>query len=157
MRMRDIQGPNLRVGSGFSLIEVLITLLILSIGLVGMAALQLTAVRNVHSSLLTTTAVAAALDFEELAWVRLATLESGCVSFDEPFRDAFVGRWGAAQGQVGLPGLVAVASHTDLHNWRDFNLTLSWLEGRFEEQVEGGSETRESFVFSVRVPCVSED
>ena len=140
--------------SGFSLIEVLITLLILSLGLVGLAALQLTAVKNVHSSLLTTTATAAALDFEERAWIRLASLESGCVEVDA-FRAAFVADWTVAPERLGLPGFQLTAPHADTLGWRDFSLTLSWVEGRFDDfaDEDEDSDARESFAFNVRVPC----
>lgn len=140
--------------SGFSLIEVLITLLVISLGLVGLAALQLTAVKNVHSSLLTTTVTAAALDFEERAWLGLASLESGCVDASTLETD-FVGDWSIQASGIGLPGFEIAVAPTDILGWRDYELTLSWVEGRFEDVVvqTGDSAGRESFTFHVRVPC----
>ncbi|MDT8410078.1 MAG: type IV pilus modification protein PilV [Wenzhouxiangellaceae bacterium] len=54
--------------SGFSLIEVLIALLVLSIGLVGMASLHLTSLKSAHSSYYRSLASTAALNIEEFLW-----------------------------------------------------------------------------------------
>lgn len=54
--------------SGLSLIEVLIALLVLSIGLVGMASLQLTSLKAAHSSYYRSLASTAALNIEERLW-----------------------------------------------------------------------------------------
>ena len=68
---------------GFSLIEALIALLVLSIGLVGMGALMLTAMQNVHSSAHFSAASAVVLDFEELLWREVAlTVASDPTSLD---------------------------------------------------------------------------
>lgn len=56
---------------GLSLIEALIALLVLSIGLVGLGALMLTSLQNVHSSAHYSAASAVALDFEERIWSEL--------------------------------------------------------------------------------------
>ncbi|MFO7902269.1 MAG: type IV pilus modification protein PilV [Pirellulaceae bacterium] len=56
-----------RIG-GLSLIEVLIALLVLSIGLVGMASLQLTSLKSAHSSYYRSLASTAALNIEERLW-----------------------------------------------------------------------------------------
>lgn len=62
---------------GLSLIEVLIALLVLSIGLVGMASLQLISLKSAHSSYYRSLASAAALDIEERMWIRLRTTVLG--------------------------------------------------------------------------------
>lgn len=69
---------------GLSLIEALIALLVLSIGLVGMGALMLTSMKNVHSSAHYSVASAIVLDFEELLWEELAkTAVSSPSSLDD--------------------------------------------------------------------------
>lgn len=65
-----IQSGNLQ--RGVSLIEALIALLVLSIGLVGMGALMLTSLQNVHSSAHYSVASAVVLDLEELLWLEVA-------------------------------------------------------------------------------------
>ena len=92
---------------GFSLIEALIALLVLSIGLVGMGALMLTAMQNVHSSAHYSTASAVVLDFEELLWREvvltvvsdLTSLDAdGCISDDaiNTLAEAVTNEWGTA-------------------------------------------------------------
>lgn len=84
----SIQGLNLQ--RGLSLIESMIALLVLTIGLVGLGALMLTSMKNVHSSAHYSVASAIVLDFEERLWFEtaqtaasdLAALDTanGCIS-----------------------------------------------------------------------------
>ncbi|RFF27320.1 MULTISPECIES: type IV pilus modification protein PilV [unclassified Wenzhouxiangella] len=60
--------------SGLTLIEALIALLVLSIGLVGLGALMITSLKNVHSASYYSAASALTLDLEERLWQRI-TLE----------------------------------------------------------------------------------
>lgn len=53
---------------GMSLIEAMIALLVLTIGLVGLGALMLTSMKNVHSSAHYSVASAIVLDLEEQLW-----------------------------------------------------------------------------------------
>ncbi|MFO7901888.1 MAG: prepilin-type N-terminal cleavage/methylation domain-containing protein [Pirellulaceae bacterium] len=61
-----------RKHQGVTLIEALIALLVLSIGLVGLGALMVTSLKNVHSSAHYSVASAIVLDFEEVIWSELA-------------------------------------------------------------------------------------
>lgn len=70
--------PDLRKQGGFSLIEVLIALIILSVGLIGIAALTVVSLQSVNSSLYTSIASSIALDLEERLWLAVAEKESGC-------------------------------------------------------------------------------
>lgn len=68
---------------GLSLIESMIALLVLSIGLVGLGALMLISLQNVHSSAHYSVASAVVLDLEELLWLNVArTAVSGPGNFD---------------------------------------------------------------------------
>lgn len=62
---------------GFSLIEALIALVILSIGLIGVAAMQLKALQSANAGYQRSVASVAAVDAQERLWARLATLETG--------------------------------------------------------------------------------
>ena len=79
---------------GLTLLEVLIALLVLSIGLIGAAVLTVQSLQNTHSALYTSLASAAALDLEERLWIDLGRIEHphdsiptvgrrGQVDFDE--------------------------------------------------------------------------
>jgi len=58
----DMKRLNIRASRGFTLLEVLITVVIFSIGLLGLAGLQATGIKLNHSSLLRTQATLLAYD-----------------------------------------------------------------------------------------------
>lgn len=62
---------------GFSLIEALIALLVLSIGLIGMAGMQTRALIGAQQSYLDSVATLAAVDAQERLWVKLAEQQRG--------------------------------------------------------------------------------
>lgn len=62
---------------GFSLLEALIALVVLSIGLIGVAAMQLKALQSANAGYQRSVASVAAVDAQERLWARLATLETG--------------------------------------------------------------------------------
>jgi type IV pilus assembly protein PilV len=62
---------------GFSLIEALIALVVLSIGLIGVAAMQLKALQSATAGYQRSVASVAAVDAQERLWAQLATLEPG--------------------------------------------------------------------------------
>ena len=67
--------------SGLTIIEVLISLAVLSIGLAGLAAMQLASLQYVHSAHYRSMASTIALDFEERLWVAISDNNlTGCPS-----------------------------------------------------------------------------
>lgn len=62
---------------GFSLIEALIALLVLSIGLIGVAAMQLKALQSANAGYQRSVASVAAVDAQERLWAALADLQTG--------------------------------------------------------------------------------
>lgn len=62
---------------GFSLIEALIALVVLSIGLIGVAAIQLKALQSANAGYQRSVASVAAVDAQERLWAQLATLNPG--------------------------------------------------------------------------------
>jgi type IV pilus assembly protein PilV len=137
---------------GFTLLEVLIALLVLSIGLVGLAVLTVQSLQNNHSALYTSLASAAALDFEERLWIDLGRRASGCPDPTNTFPNgnAFATDWGPSGTALGLPGLTFTANTdvttTTTPRIRRIVFTLTWNEGRF-----GG--TTETFTYESRVLC----
>ncbi|OLO12178.1 type IV pilus modification protein PilV [Chromohalobacter japonicus] len=59
-----------RAQSGFGLIEVLVALTILSVGMLGLAAMQLNSLQNARDSLNTTLATIMVRDMNERAWAQ---------------------------------------------------------------------------------------
>jgi len=147
---------------GFTLIEVLVTLLVLSIGLVGIAALHLTSLKNAHSSYYTSIASSIALDFEERLWLKVAAKEpGGCIAQSdiEIIIDNLEALWGSSEPDaISLPGLQLVVPLELTGNeapWREVSLTVSWIEARFEDLSESveNDDPREEFNYLARVVC----
>jgi prepilin-type N-terminal cleavage/methylation domain-containing protein len=148
---------------GFTLLEVLVALLVLAIGLVGIASLHLNGLRNAHSSYYTTIASSVALDFEERLWVRMTNVAEGCLDRNAdivPIIAALQTSWGAGgSGTISIPGLSinleefdtfrldSVNSQRDF--WAEAQIQITWTDERF-----GGDET---FPYTARVVCAPEN
>jgi type IV pilus assembly protein PilV len=134
---------------GVTLIEVLVTLLVLSIGLVGIALLHLNSLKFTHSSYYTSVASSVALDLEERLWVALGTRAGGCL--DSADVDVVIGDirnlWpDAGASRVGIPGMtVTRGTISDTATYMEVPITLSWTDARF---TDGNS-----FPFAARVVC----
>lgn len=154
------------------MIEILIALLVLSIGLAGMAALHLNSLKNVSSSYYRSLASTIALDFEERLWLeasrapdadldadlcpKLADIASEVVTAWSSTTDS-LNSWASGE-RATLPSLsVSVPDNTagrvvDLSagrptTWIEVPVTVSWTDNRFE------GEPDEEFVYTVRALC----
>lgn len=157
---------------GLSLIEVLIALAVISIGLAGMAAMQLTTLQFVHSAHYRSMASTIALDFEERLWLELADNElSGCPDVTDAegspidvlldhWSRVYVGgeeegvwNWSTAR-MLKVPGLTITAG-TPVTGTAvtEIPITLSWNESRFSD-IESTTET---FEYNVRILCRAEE
>ena len=146
---------------GASLLEVLISVLILGIGMLGIAALQATALRNSQSSLEQSQAViqnyaiidAIRVNREQAGDYNL-TVASGC---DVPpggggLADADLQRWvGSLKGALGnsaCGGVSCVAVAGGSGNAEDCTITVRWNDSRASEGgadgVTTGLEERET-------------
>jgi len=146
-RTHELDRAKIHSSFGLTLLEVLIALLVLSIGLLGVAVLTVQSLQNTHSAMYTSIASAAALDFEERLWLDLGRRDSGCPDPSNSFPNPFVPNWTASAPELGLPGL-AVALTTDeiVPPLRRVVMTLTWNEERF------GAST-ETFTYETRVHC----
>lgn len=181
---RNFQASHPNIGGsrdsrGFTLIEVLIALLVLTIGLVGMAALHLTSIQSAHSSYYRSIASSVALDFEERMWQRGAeVLDSPgqCLTATDlaVVRSDIISQWRIAfsnegeptsPSRIGIPNLNVVVGDiragsqtrtagggTWADQWIDITLTLTWSETRFAAD----DFTEERFDYATRMPCVSQ-
>jgi type IV pilus assembly protein PilV len=139
---------------GFTLLEVLIALLVLTIGLVGLAVLTVQSLQNTHSALYSSLASSAALDIEERLWLDLGRRAAGCPAPNINFPNAFATTWAAGGTNLGLPGLVFTTT-TDttipVNNpvtplIRRLVFDITWDERRFGENTD-------TFTYEARVLC----
>ncbi|MCG5499673.1 type IV pilus modification protein PilV [Ectothiorhodospira lacustris] len=122
---------------GFSLTEVLVALVVLSIGLLGLAALQLNGLKGVHSAYQRTLAGVIAMDAGERLWMSLADGKE-----PEDIQAEWLSDWGNdtdspgyTPGKATLPGLSAssIKPDPDPDPDRGWIITVRWSEGRFDE------------------------
>ncbi|MBL4819036.1 MAG: type IV pilus modification protein PilV [Deltaproteobacteria bacterium] len=114
-----------KVEQGFSLIEVLVTLLVVSVGLLGVVAMQLTALRNTHSAFIHSQATVYVSDMAERILANSVIAQAGQYNI------------GHGQQAPGSADCVAEAcSATDLANYDVFE----WQQVLSMNLPSGGGE-----------------
>lgn len=154
--MIRVNSKSVKSSAGLTLIEVLVTLLVLSIGLIALGSLNLLSVRSAQSSYYVSIATSMALDLEERLWLAASQLETGCLSDTEI--DSIIAdknaSWTATEERLGLPARdgtlieatkVNVTPGTD-NLWIDVEIPISWSDNRIDDSVE-------TFTYSARVTC----
>lgn len=152
---------------GLTLIEALVTLFVLSVGLIGLAALHLTSLQSAHSSYFRSLASTMSLDFEERLWIAAANgldVPGACLDNIDDVALELQADW---VEEPGLPGLQVSVEETFVRaftrpqpgapgswtdRWQEMTLTIAWTEGRFSSDAQAN----ERFDYVLRVPCVSE-
>jgi type IV pilus assembly protein PilV len=119
---------------GFTLIEVLVALLVLSIGLLGLAGLQLHALQYTHSSYQRTLVNIQALDMAERMWTHLAEPLSELKQWRDLNRQSLPEWKGTVTAVLDQPG--------------GYLMTISWNDRRFT-----GSESY-SFSYRLQLPVL---
>lgn len=132
---------------GFSLTEILVALLVLSVGLLGIAALHLLGIQSVHSAQQRTLASVMAQEAAERLWISLAVDGTPAPQAVEgPWRTA----WGApgddAPARLRLPGITGSDIDCDGAAPTTCTIRVRWAEGRFAEE---GDEAVFEYVVSL--------
>lgn len=134
---------------GFSLLEVLIAALVLAIGLVGLAGLNLKSLQSTHSSYYRSVATMIAIDAEERSWIALGDdgeLLPEELSGIDGIADNLEDDWGFTE----LPDLdIEISVENSAPEWLEIEFVISWSERRFV-----GVST-ESLGYRTRVPTGS--
>lgn len=129
---------------GFTLVEALIALLVLSIGLLGVAAMQLKALQSAHAGYQRAVASLAAQDVVELLWEELDMNSSSCPTSSALDLADWTERWGNFLPSLnGSPVTVEPSSISD-----DcvYEIQIRWQEERFE------GEGAPIFEYTARLP-----
>src|SRR5690554_5426228 len=129
---------------GFTLLEALIALLVLSIGMLGVAAMQLKSLQGAHAAYQRSIASLAAQDAQERLWAEMAG--EGSLACPDPgdINGTGAGTW-HNQWSAFLPDLES--DPLDDQGSCEFLISVDWSEERF-----GGSGGRELFSYTVRLP-----
>src|SRR5690554_216842 len=123
--------------SGFTLIEALVALLVLSIGLLGAAAMQLKALQSAHGGYQRAVASLAAQDAVERLWAKFDAEQGECVGLGSE-QEGWEATW-----QEFIPGLHGTVESSGAECI--FHIVLVWEEPSLEE---GESH----FSYRVRLP-----
>lgn len=135
-RARPCQRPKRSLG--FTLIEILVALVILSIGLLGIAALQLRSVQNSHASYERSIATLQARDLVERMWAGICTLYLPNGNIAPNGQAAIWTAWDADHrgtatfADQGWNAVLAPPAAANPHIW---TITISWT-GRNQGQPE---------------------
>ncbi len=114
-----------KLPQGGSLIEALMALFVLSVGLLGVAAMQLTAMQSNHVALQHSLATIMAADANERLWAALGAANGQCPSGSDVERD-WLEHWAGS-----LP-LVEQASTIEKTGTCTYSITVSWHDDRFD-------------------------
>lgn len=124
-----------RAVSGFTLVEITVALLILSVGLLGLAGLQLHALQYTHSSYQRTLVNIQALDMVERMWTHLVEPLVELEDWRRLNKTSLPGWNGTVTALGGQPG--------------DYVINISWVDQRFSEPQSF------SFSYRLRLPIVN--
>ena len=136
-------------GGGFSLIEVMVTIVLVSIGLLGMAALQAAALRNSYASYQRSLANLQAQDATERMWASRCALRAGTGLNN--VRSEWQTAHSAAANKVAMPewegDIQAVSGASG-----SYTITISWRE---RSTVQGQAGSVLTYSQTVSVPFLS--
>ncbi|MDI5890438.1 type IV pilus modification protein PilV [Halomonas rhizosphaerae] len=135
---------------GFTLLEVLIAVLVLSVGLLGVAALQMKSMQSAHLSYQRSIANLAAQDAVERLWVALGSASNECPDPDDasyPVEDAWRSHWSGK-----LPGMSSVSTITRGSTVRcEYTILVAWDDDRFVG-IDGSGEAVSSLTYVIQLP-----
>lgn len=129
--------------SGFTLVEALIAVLVLSIGLLGVAAMQLRALQSAHMGYQRAVVSLAAIDAQERAWASLSETKN-CPdgSALSTIGSDWLGEW-FGSGKVLANDGSSVASSSSC----EYTVTIGWQEERYSDEESGSA-----FAYQFRLP-----
>lgn len=128
---------------GFTLTEALVAILVLSIGLLGVAGMQLKALQSAHAGYQRAIASLAAQDAVELLWSGAGSNVCPPISLLESKQ--WVTRWQAFLPE--LEGPIATGPNDDCA----YDIKIKWNEQRFDD------EAVPTFLYKVRLPKGTEE
>lgn len=144
--MRIMKSDPSHCSRGFTLIEVLVALLVLSVGLLGTAAMQLQSLQGAHAAYQRSIASLAAQDAQERLWAKLAE-DGSCPDWSEANDLGDTDTNWDIFWDTYLPGFTSSASveqpDTDVCR---FDISIEWRDSRF------GGDGAVDFEYSVRLP-----
>jgi len=156
--MRSHKKKRLVRNSGFSLIEILVTVLIISIGLLSMATLQLQSIKLNRSALQKLQAVNLASEIADTLFVNSQQAESGDYTLNigsqvnsapsDTVANKNIAQWlsDVQQLPAGRLAISVPATMLGVPDIRTFNITICWQD-QTVTQINGCGVNQNSFTF----------
>lgn len=144
--MRGVNLISARRLSGFTLLEALIAILVISLGLLGVAAMQLKAMQGAHVAYMRSIATLTAHDAVERLWVELGSASGFCPD-PVPIKADWLIHWsGKLPDMEGAGSSISTTTDSDC----EYEVTVTWGDDRFT--VNGGLEDVSTLVYFTRLP-----
>lgn len=135
------RSPASRSARGFTLVEALVALLVLAIGLLGVAGMQLKSLQSAHAGYQRAIASLAAQDAVEILWSGVDMTSSTCPPISLLEKRQWVTRW-----QTFLPSLQKPIASDPTEDCT-YDIRVEWNEQRF-----GDVESSPVFTYRARLP-----
>jgi len=127
---------------GFSLIESLISMLVMAIGLLGLAALQIKSVQFSQASMQQSMAAIQATDMAERLWSNLCALN------DEAVTQTLIEEWSAEHGS-SMPGWEGDVRRHDAHR---YTIEIQWQNVKVAQSAGGEAAPLSTLAHEVELP-----
>ncbi len=114
-----------KLSKGFTLLEVIISLVVANIALLGLAAGQLKSLQYSDNSFSYTTSLTHANNVAEIIWSDLCAFEKGTKTFDNTYVT------NTLEPTIGNYQLNLVGAGTGIPN-RNFQIEMSWVDKRMD-------------------------
>lgn len=131
---------------GFSLVEALVAMAVISIGLLGVAALQAKSLQFSYASYQRSLATAQANDLVERLWAGACALPAA--------RDDIKAEWEDAHG-ASLPGWTGTLEYDGATVPPRYTIRVQWTEGRIKYTATDTSQASQQFTHNVGIPALS--
>lgn len=135
----------LKKNAGFTLIEVLITVTIISIALLGLAVLQIKAMQYSYASYQRSVATIQANDLVERLWAGMCSLPAG--------RDNISKEWATANAN-SLPNWSGTLAYDDSGSVPIYTITISWQDDKIKYTSTDTSQSSQQFVQQTSIPAI---
>lgn len=136
---------------GFSLIEVLVTMVVVGIGLLGIAALQTKSLQHAYASHQRTLATIQANDLVERLWAGVCSIGDShpdAAANRETIRDEWIATW---QNDARMPGWSGALEYDDSATPPLYVVTIDWTDDRIRLADED-ADAAQSFVYRTAIP-----
>ena len=137
-----------KINKGFTLIEALIAILVLSLGLLGVAAMQLKAMQSAHVSYQRSIATLSAQDAVERLWAELGDASKPGICPDATSVATINTAWNTQWSTLLPISDTTPITATDC----EYVISVQWSETRFDENQDGTVDSVSSLAYVVELP-----